>query len=77
MKTMLAGAAEQYACFVNQWFSSAVFLKVIALIVLDVEKEIHPKDKEYFRTSREKWLGASLEEVSCADACELAPFTKS
>lgn len=51
------------ARFVNAWADTIQLPGMIRLIVADIEAHLHPKDKDYFRRTREKRLGAALEEI--------------
>ena len=63
---MVGGEAE--ALFVSSWQNSLA-KKYVALLVLDIYAIVHPKDREYFRQSREQMVGCSLEEVCQAAVC--------
>ncbi len=50
---------------------------LINLIVLDIWQSLSPEDKDYFRASREKRFGRSLEEVQAGREERLPAFQKS
>ncbi len=58
-----------HAHFVNAWADSIMLPGIGRLIVSDVHNVLHSGDREYFRKSREKNFGKSLEEVT-ADRAE-------
>ena len=58
--------AKGAALFIRRWCEGQLHPALVRLIVADIVKILHDKDVEYFRSSREKALGASLEEF-CAE----------
>ncbi len=48
--------------FVKRWCESQLHPALVRLIVADIVKILHPDDVAYFRESREKALGARLED---------------
>lgn len=58
--------AKGAALFLKRWTEGQVHPALVRLIVADIVKIIDPKDVAYFRESREKALGASLEDF-CAE----------
>ena len=52
--------------FVNAWADNIMHPGIARLVVADIYDKLHTKDRAYFRTSREKRFGMSLEAV-CAD----------
>ncbi len=62
--TLLGGATGRaHAAFVNAWTDAVLVGGIARLIVRDLFDIIDPKDREYFRSSREARFGKSLEEV--------------
>ena len=60
----LGPAGMALSRFVNAW-SDGVLLGAVARVVLvDIHRNLAVKDKDYFRTTREKRFGAALEAVS-------------
>ena len=53
--------ARSLALFVKHWCEHAVHGTVFRVIVADLFRHLHPKDRPYFRASREKRLGRTLE----------------
>lgn len=52
---------KQHARFVAHWIESVVHPLVPAMIALDVFKQLDDEDKAYYRASREKRYGTTLE----------------
>lgn len=49
--------------FVQNWVETVVQIGLIRLVLLDIHRHAAPKDKAYFRESREQRFGVTLEEV--------------
>src|SRR5512138_2420907 len=60
--------------FFNQWTFKALHPLIMRIIILDLFERIHPKDKPYFRASREKRYGMSLEEFGKDPKGAIAAF---
>jgi glutathione S-transferase len=58
--------------FFSHWTVRTVHVPLLRAIVLDLYGQIHEKDKAYFRESREKRLGAPLEQVAADQKKALA-----
>ena len=56
------GQAE--ALFIKFWCEQTIHPVILRIILLDVFRHIHEKDKAYFRESREKRFGMTLEEFA-------------
>lgn len=54
-----------HALFVKHWTEIAVQMPLLRLILTDIHRHLHEKDKDYFRRSREQRFGMGLEAV-CA-----------
>ena len=54
------------ARFVNQWTSEVLHPAIARVIVPDLANILHPKDRDYFRTTREAAFGASFESLVAA-----------
>jgi len=52
------------ARFINAWTDSIVHPALARLVVLDIWTILRPQDQPYFRQSREKLFGRTLEEVT-------------
>jgi len=62
---LFAGEEAKTLCFfLKHWVERSLHGPFFRVIVLDLEKRLHPKDKAYFRSSREKRLGRTLEEFA-------------
>ena len=60
----LFGGAMAVTCFINAWGDRTLMPAVASLIVSDVFSELHEGDRNYFRQSRERAFGRSLEAVT-------------
>jgi glutathione S-transferase len=58
--------ARGAALFVKRWCEGQVHPALVRLIIADIARIVHPKDTGYFRESREKALGAPLEDYVAA-----------
>jgi glutathione S-transferase len=58
--------ARGAALFVKRWAEGQLHPALVRLIVADLVKILDPKDVDYFRESREKALGATLEDIVAA-----------
>ena len=54
--------ARTLADFFAQWTMRSIHLPMLRVIILDLFAKLHEKDKAYFRESREKRFGMSLEQ---------------
>jgi glutathione S-transferase len=64
------------AFFINNWVNGVLHFALFPMYVLDIYNHIAESDKPYFRESREKRLGRSLEEVQAGRAQGKAVFDK-
>lgn len=62
--------------FVNAWADSVLVGGIVRLVVTDIFAHLHPKDRAYFRETREKRLGATLEGVSANRETDVLTFRK-
>ncbi|MEB3211567.1 MAG: glutathione S-transferase family protein [Leptolyngbyaceae bacterium] len=70
-------ASRSLTLFVKHWDESVLPPLLFPLIILDIFKNIHEKDREYFRSTREAKLGKTLEEFADRDQAEaLEAFRK-
>ena len=60
--------------FVNSWADTVQLPGLIRLVVADIEAHLHPKDRPYFRATREKRLGVSLEEAQADREARVKDF---
>jgi len=49
--------------FIKFWTETVLHPEMLQLLVLDIHDKLRPEDQNYFRESREKMLGKTLEEV--------------
>ncbi len=63
-----------HAQFVNAWADGVLLGGIARLIVRDLLDIIDPKDRAYFRSSREKRFGVTLEDVQAEREERLAAF---
>ena len=66
------GEGEALSLFFNHWTVRTVHPPLLRAIIMDLFNSLHEKDKAYFRESREKRLGARLEEVAAGQRKWLA-----
>jgi glutathione S-transferase len=60
-------AGEAHARFIERWSQTMLHPALSHIAILDIVKALDPEDAAYFRASREKRFGRSLEDVA-ADA---------
>lgn len=73
--TLFGGAiGRAHALFVNSWADAVLIGPIARLIVRDMMDIIDPKDRGYFRSSREARFGTSLEAVQDGREERLAAF---
>lgn len=76
--TLFGGAGgKAHAAFINAWADSIMTGGIARLIVRDLLDIIDPKDRDYFRSSRESRFGQSLEEVQAGREERVAAFRES
>jgi glutathione S-transferase len=76
--TLFGGATGRaHALFVNSWADSVLVGGIARFIVRDLLDVIDPKDRDYFRSSREARFGRSLEEVQAGREDRVAAFRES
>jgi glutathione S-transferase len=68
--------AEAEALFIKFWCEQTLHPILLRIVVLDVFKNLHEKDKVYFRETREKRLGITLEEFADSSEEMVANFSK-
>jgi len=73
--TLFGGpTGRAHARFINAWADSVLVGGIARFIVHDLVDAIHPKDHDYFRSSREARFGESLEAVQAGRDQRLAAF---
>jgi len=60
--------------FLHHWAVQSLHPPLLRAIVMDIYRSLHEKDRPYFRESREKRLGARLEEFAADQKKWLASF---
>jgi glutathione S-transferase len=70
--SLFGGAAgEALTRFVQNWCSAVLHPGLVSLIVLDIFEHLAPEDQDYFRTSRERRFGRTLEQVQAGREARL------
>ena len=76
--SLFGGAAGQALTrFVQNWVNDIVHRGVVELVVLDIHDQLGERDKSYFRSSRERRFGRTLEEVRQGRETRVESFRKS
>jgi glutathione S-transferase len=70
-------AGPALTTFVQNWTETVVQPALIGFVVLDIYRHVAPKDRGYFRRSREERFGRTLEEVVNDRAMRLPTFRDS
>ena len=65
---------EAHALFIKFWCEQTLNAQILRLIIMDLFARIHPKDKDYFRSSRKARFGKPLEELVVAPEQGLPPL---
>ncbi|MGA1487220.1 MAG: glutathione S-transferase family protein, partial [bacterium] len=63
--------------FLRHWTEMVMFPGMIRMIVDEIHKTVHEKDRDYFRATREKTFGMSLEEFAANKEVKVEEFRKS
>ena len=73
--TLFGGTSgKAHALFINAWADSVLMGSIARLIVHDLLDIIDPKDRDYFRSSREARFGQTLEAVQASREERLSTF---
>lgn len=67
-------AAHALMQFIRHWVDGVLVMALVKVLVPDIFELIHPKDKAYFRESREKRMGISIEALAAQRAGHVAAF---
>lgn len=67
---------ESFARLINGWVDRAVLMPIFPMIVADIHSRLDEKNGAYFRETREKRLGCSLEEAQAGRESQLPKFQK-
>jgi len=71
-RTLFGGdAGREYARFVQAWVQTQIHPRLARLIIKDVHDILAPEDQAYFRESRERLFGRSLEDVQAGREARL------
>lgn len=68
--------AEGQARLLNEWANRTMVLGIFPMIVADIHSRLDKKNGAYFRETREKFLGCTLEEAQAKRADRLPAFQK-
>ena len=68
--------ARAHALFIRNWCAQVLHPAVLRVIVMDLFNSLHEKDKAYFRETREKRFGTSLESIAAAREGNLEALRK-
>jgi glutathione S-transferase len=60
--------------FLSHWAVRSLHAPLLRAILMDIYRQIHEKDRAYFRESREKRLGGRLEDVGADPKKSVADF---
>ncbi len=55
---------RSYAFYLQNWMTAAVLRPALKTVLLDIYANVVPEDRDYFRASREKRFGVTLEEFA-------------
>ena len=76
--SLFGGAAGRApTLFLLNWVTEALHRGVVELVVLDIHDQLGERDKAYFRSSRERRFGRTLEEVQQGRETRVETFRKS
>jgi len=65
---------ESHALFIRLWSENTLHPLILRLILPDLYARLHPKDLDYFRSSREARFGKPLEEIASDRRTGLSAF---
>lgn len=64
LPSLFGGSGGQaHARFINAWADGTIHPAIFRMVARDIFEAIAPEDRDYFRSSRERALGATLEAV--------------
>lgn len=76
--SLFGGAAGHALCsFIQGWAVNSLHPSIATLVIADIHDQLDARDKDYFRTTRERAFGRKLEEVQTGREERLATFRKS
>jgi len=70
-------AGRALSVFVQNWTTATVHMGLFSMVVKDIHDHLDPVDRPYFRESREKRLGKTLEEAQAGRDERIEPFVRS
>jgi glutathione S-transferase len=70
-------AGRALSRFYNNWTDTVLHLGLIRFALVDIWRQVHDKDKEYFRRSREERFRQPLEEIVAGREQRVAAFRES
>ncbi len=70
-------AGRALTLFIQSWVADILHRGIIEIILWDIYVQLDDADKTYFRTTREKRFGRTLEEVQAGRTARIADFRKS
>jgi len=75
----LFGGASGHALtlFAQSWITDVLHRGVVELVLLDIHDQLDERDKAYFRASRERRFGRTLEDVQAGRETRVPDFRKS
>ncbi len=68
---------KAFARFMELWSDTVLMPGLMPLIIVDLFNHLHEKDREYFRSSRERRLGMSIEQAGAHRASRISGFQES
>lgn len=72
---LFEGAQARALAYVfKQWVERALHGPIMKVVVMDLFNHLHPKDKAYFRESREKRFGTTLEKFGADQGATITAF---
>jgi glutathione S-transferase len=69
-------ATRALIAFMKAWTEDVLHAAIIPLVVADIWASLDPKDQDYFRETRERFLGRKLEDFAPQREAYLAAFKK-
>jgi glutathione S-transferase len=63
--------------FIESWTDTALMNGILPFIIMDLFNHLDPKDRVYFRTSREQRLGMTLEQFGATRESKIKSFQQS
>jgi len=68
---------KAFARFIELWSDTVLLPGLMPLIIVDLFNHLHEKDREYFRSSRERRMGMSIEQAGAHRASRISAFQES